>query len=172
MRLRCWPALAPGDGPNESEVAKLVRQLGDDDFAKREAASKHLTEIGEPALEALQAARKSNDAEVRRRAEEAFDNIMKQLCGEVVRFSGHQGAVWNVLLTPDGKHVVSCGEDKTLRLWELSTGKQERLFTGHTGKVLGIAVSPDGKRLASCGSDKQLPSGTSRRARNCAVSRP
>ena len=39
-------AAAPDDG----EIARLVKQLGDDDFDKREAASKRLTETGEPAL--------------------------------------------------------------------------------------------------------------------------
>ncbi|HEY7312221.1 MAG TPA: hypothetical protein VH643_22850 [Gemmataceae bacterium] len=52
-----------------SEVERLIRRLGSDRFAQREAASKALDAIGEPALEALRKTREaSDDAEVRRRA--------------------------------------------------------------------------------------------------------
>ena len=45
----------------------LIKQLGDDAYLKREAASDRLAEIGEPALDALRQATKSDDPEVRRR---------------------------------------------------------------------------------------------------------
>ena len=55
--------------PDDAEIAGLVKQLGDDEFAKREAASKRLKEIGDAALAALRkAAKDSTDAEVRARA--------------------------------------------------------------------------------------------------------
>jgi hypothetical protein len=48
---------ALGGGPEKEakrdRVADLIKQLGDDSFARREAASKRLKEIGEPALVAL-----------------------------------------------------------------------------------------------------------------------
>src|SRR3954447_23588695 len=49
-------------------IAELVNQLGDDEFDKREAASKALAAIGEPARAALQKATSSDDLETRRRA--------------------------------------------------------------------------------------------------------
>src|SRR5438552_2008573 len=55
--------------PDDAEIARLVKQLGDDDFYKREAASKRLAEIGEPAFDALHKAETSDDLEVRHRAE-------------------------------------------------------------------------------------------------------
>jgi WD40 repeat protein len=39
--------------------------------------------------------------------------------------------VLSVAVTPDGKYVVSGSNDKTVRLWELATGKEVRRFTGH-----------------------------------------
>src|SRR5262245_34658276 len=51
-----------------AEIAALVRQLGDDRFEKREAASRALAEAGEPALSAVRKASSSDDPEVRRRA--------------------------------------------------------------------------------------------------------
>jgi WD40 repeat protein len=39
----------------------------------------------------------------------------KQLC----RFDGHTGGPLGVAVTPDGKHVLSCAKDSTLRLWPM-----------------------------------------------------
>jgi hypothetical protein len=43
----------PGKETEAERIARLVKQLGDDDFAKREAGSKELDDIGEPADPAL-----------------------------------------------------------------------------------------------------------------------
>ena len=64
---------------DDAEIARLVKQLGDDDFDKREAATSRLKEIGEPALDALHKAETSNDAEVRRRAVD-IARMVKILC--------------------------------------------------------------------------------------------
>jgi hypothetical protein len=57
-------------------VEKLVRDLGDDHYPVREAASTKLTLIGEPALPLLEKALKSDDAEVRRRAADIKETIV------------------------------------------------------------------------------------------------
>jgi hypothetical protein len=49
-------------------VAVLVAQLGDDDAIVREAASEELTQIGMPALAALDAATRNSDLEIRYRS--------------------------------------------------------------------------------------------------------
>ena len=59
-----------------SRAARLVQQLGDDDFDQREAASDELVEIGEPALPALQTAAATDaDPEIRWRATQAIVGI-------------------------------------------------------------------------------------------------
>ena len=53
-----------------AKVDRLIKQLGNDDFAKREAASKELNALGEPALAALRKATASDtDPEIQRRAQ-------------------------------------------------------------------------------------------------------
>ena len=138
--------------PREAALARLIKQLGHDDFDKREAATKRLAEIGEPALDALRQATTSDDAEVRMRAEQiatviiaAIDN---KLYGKELVLTGG-----SVSVSADGKRVLTC-DGKTLWLWDADTGKQLRVFEGHTEGVIGAALSPDGKRVLTGGGDK------------------
>jgi tetratricopeptide (TPR) repeat protein len=79
------PASSPKKGGNSQPqkerpidtalIDRLIRQLGSEKFDEREAALKRLKQIGAPALGALrEAARKSSDAEVRRRAEQLIQH--------------------------------------------------------------------------------------------------
>jgi WD40 repeat protein len=54
--------------------------------------------------------------------------------------------VAGALVLPDGQ-LLSWGYDKTLRVWNLSTGLG-RALTGHTGPVSGALALPDGQLLS------------------------
>jgi WD40 repeat protein len=63
---------------------------------------------------------------------------------------GHlHSAVKSIAFSPDGKFLASAADDRTIRLWDLSTGKQIRAFTGHTLPVNRVSFAPDGKSIAS-----------------------
>src|SRR5205823_798137 len=49
----------------------------------------------------------------------------------------------------------SGSEDKTVRLWEVETGKELKRFEGHTGPVSAVVFTPNGKVLSG-GHDKTL----------------
>ena len=70
--------------------------------------------------------------------------------------TGHSGEVSAVAVTPDGKQAVSASGDKTLKVWDLETGRALHTLEGHSGYVHGVAVTPDGKRAVSASDDKTL----------------
>ena len=41
----------------------------------------------------------------------------------------------SVAIAPDGRTALSGSEDKTLKLWDLASGKELRIFTGHSDGV-------------------------------------
>jgi hypothetical protein len=72
----------PGKETGTEKVVRLIKQLGDDEFDKREAASKELKAVGVPALEALQKAEESSDdIEIRQRAKQLIRAITAEWQG-------------------------------------------------------------------------------------------
>ena len=65
--------------PSDADIAALIDNLGDGDFATRDQASNKLREIGKPALAQIKAALKSEDPEVRIRAEELVKRIERRV---------------------------------------------------------------------------------------------
>jgi len=69
---------------------------------------------------------------------------------------GHMAKIQDVVFTPDGRQLVSASDDKTIRVWDLATGKTVRFIRGESGpgnpgKIFAMALSPDGKWLATGG---------------------
>jgi WD40 repeat protein len=63
---------------------------------------------------------------------------------------GHTGAVNGVAFSPDGRQLASTSDDRTVRLWDPTSGQQTATLEGHTDWV---AFSPDGRQLASTSDD-------------------
>ncbi len=64
---------------------------------------------------------------------------------------GHTDEVKAVDFSPDRNRLVSCCVDRTVRLWDVRSGKELQTLQGHAGEVWSVCFSPDGKFLASAG---------------------
>lgn len=73
---------------------------------------------------------------------------------ETVVQRGHNAAIKAVTYSKDGKYLFTGSRDKTIKLWEISTGRELRSFFGHESTINDLALSPDGKQLLSSGADK------------------
>jgi RNA polymerase sigma factor (sigma-70 family) len=68
-------------------------------------------------------------------------------CVALRTLEGHVGRVEDLCFSPDGKILATSGEDKTLRLWDVGTGKEIRKID--TKASCMVSFAPDGKTLAS-----------------------
>lgn len=73
-----------------------------------------------------------------------------------LRQFNHGGPVFGVAISRDGKTVVSCSGDQTVRIWDSTNGQQRAQLNGHTGQVLAIALSPDESLIVSSGADRTV----------------
>src|ERR1700752_716535 len=64
--------------------------------------------------------------------------------------AGHTGLVSTVAFSPDGKLLAWASRDKTIALWDVSTGQQIRTIAG-LGEQPVVAFSPNGLDIASSG---------------------
>jgi len=59
----------------------------------------------------------------------------------------------SVCLSSDGRHALSGSDDRTVKLWDVATGRCLRTFEGHTGRVNCVALSADCRYALSGSSD-------------------
>jgi GTPase SAR1 family protein len=64
--------------------------------------------------------------------------------------------VMGVAVTLDGRLAVSGSHDKTVRVWDLESGKCVSTLEGHSDIVIGVAVTPDGRLAVSGSEDKTV----------------
>ena len=65
-----------------------------------------------------------------------------------------EGDVYSVSFSHDGMLVASGSGDNTIKLWELSSGRNVATLRGHADLVQCVAFSPDGASILSCSADK------------------
>jgi WD40 repeat protein len=72
------------------------------------------------------------------------------------RLEGHTATVRRAVFSPDGRHVLSTGWDRSIRLWDLATRKEVRRFVGHTTNAHAVSFAPDGRTALTCGDDRSV----------------
>ncbi len=66
---------------------------------------------------------------------------------------GHTGIINDLLVSKDKSEIISASDDKTIRVWDIQTGKEKKkilgsIGTGPEGMIYAIALSGDNKYLA------------------------
>jgi WD40 repeat protein len=64
----------------------------------------------------------------------------------------------NVAFSPDGRRLATGGEQNTVEIWEVATGRKPQTLEGHRGEVYTLAFSPDadGRWIATGGEDSTV----------------
>lgn len=72
---------------------------------------------------------------------------MKRLT-EYRTLHGHDAEITGLAFTPDSRRIYTAGDDRTVRVWDVTSGKQIGDPWQHDGYIWDIALSPDGRVLA------------------------
>ncbi|MGE0545754.1 MAG: serine/threonine-protein kinase [Kofleriaceae bacterium] len=75
--------------------------------------------------------------------------------GHVIELAGGW-MVTRVAVSPDGTKIAGAAGDRTVRIWDGTSGNQLSILRGHSDLVLDVAFSPDGRSLASASYDKTI----------------
>jgi len=69
---------------------------------------------------------------------------------------GYRHWVNAVAYSPDGRWLVSGSSDKTLKVWDTESGREQITLVGHTRTITSASFSPDGRWIVSASYDKTL----------------
>ncbi|MCB1157698.1 MAG: caspase family protein [Leptospiraceae bacterium] len=72
---------------------------------------------------------------------------------ELMIQNGHSSSVSGILLTKDGKKLISYSSDYTIKIWDIKTEKLLQSLEGHTGGIKGVQLTKDEKKLISYSDD-------------------
>jgi len=80
---------------------------------------------------------------------------LEQPSEPIIKFEGHTGGIKQVMYTPDNKALVSCSDDKTVRVWDTATGSEIRSFAT-ADQIGGMEMTRDGEILTLAAGNKVI----------------
>jgi eukaryotic-like serine/threonine-protein kinase len=76
--------------------------------------------------------------------------------GRSLDLDGHTNLVFDLASSPDGRRLATGSLDRTIKLWDTTTGEEVFTLRGHTAGVTCVAFSPDSRRIASGSWDRTV----------------
>ncbi|MFN6275710.1 MAG: WD40 repeat domain-containing protein, partial [Microcystis sp.] len=61
-------------------------------------------------------------------------------------FCTHATSVNEIVITPDGNHLISGSQDDTIKIWNIATSPNLFTFSDNTQSVTKLVVTPDGSK--------------------------
>uniref|UniRef100_UPI00398F0BE6 coronin-7-like n=1 Tax=Pristiophorus japonicus TaxID=55135 RepID=UPI00398F0BE6 len=81
--------------------------------------------------------------------------------------SGHTEKIYSIRFHPLASDILaSSSYDMTVKIWNLSSGKEEIVLRGHTDQIFSLSWSPDGQQLATVSKDGKVRMYNPRRSVN------
>ncbi|KAK9453020.1 WD40-repeat-containing domain protein [Dipodascopsis uninucleata] len=56
----------------------------------------------------------------------------------MIKLEGHEGSIFGVYFSPDGKKVVSCSDDRAIRVWNIGSKLCEAIGWGHLARIWNV----------------------------------
>lgn len=81
-------------------------------------------------------------------------DIRRKTC--IQTYKGHTRGVRQIIFSPDGRWVVSGGDDGVVKLWDLTMGRLVHEFTQHSAPISALAIHPTEFLMASASVDRTL----------------
>lgn len=72
------------------------------------------------------------------------------------KLNGHSLDICLLSWSPDDSHILSCGKDCAVRLWDVESGEFVRKFEKHTKQVTACSWMPGGNSFVSGSGDKHI----------------
>src|SRR5262249_6578508 len=76
-------------------------------------------------------------------------HYLRRPCRQGLRLEGHTQAVVSVRYSPDGRFLLTGGQDGTARRWDAKTGEHIRTFEKHVGPLTAARFTGKGQLVVS-----------------------
>jgi len=135
--------------PGSKPLATLAGLPGQVSDLALSADGRHLvTAAGEAGL--------FGEARVYAIAENVAEAKPEQVARLLRTIRGHSDSLNSVALSADGTLLATASYDRTIVVWETSSGKRRVQMTGHNGPVFDVAFDPRSRFLASASGDRTV----------------
>jgi WD40 repeat protein len=83
-------------------------------------------------------------------------DIVQARLSNSARMASHRENITSVAVNPAGTQIASVALDKTIKIWDMESGKELRSISNIGGSVNAVSWSPDGKTLIHGAEDKTV----------------